>query len=809
MKAVGSMGSALALLATSATVGVWSCRPIVSHQPAEVAQRATSSANVAVRHDYAVVAQMLDRFIAHEMADKDLAAVSIALVDDQQIVWAQGFGWANPGNRTPATAQTVYRVGSVSKLFTDIAIMQLVEQGRLDLDAPVTRYLAGFQPHNPYGKDITLRQLMSHRSGLTREPPVGHYFDPTGPPLARTIASLDRTELVYAPESRVKYSNAAVAVAGYILERTQNEPFAKYLGHAVLEPLDMRHSSFEPTPAVVGNLARGYMWTLDGRVFEAPTFQLGISPAASLYTSVMDLGRFMSALFAGGRGAKGPLLRPATLEQMWTPQFPASAEKNRYGIGFGLSDLEGHRQVGDSGAIYGFATTLRALPDKKIGVVVVTTRDGATAVTRRVADVALKAMLAVHRGQPLYQPELASPVPPDLARRVAGRYVKGEHEVELMESGGKLSLLKLNGGGQPARLHMVGDALITDGRLGYGDKIVLRENAIVLGGEELTRMASHKPEPAPDKWRGLIGEYGWDHDILYVFEKDGRLWTLIEWFELEPIEPVSENEFRFPDRGLYDGERLIFTRDANGRATQVKAGSVVFKRRQIGPEEGAEQLRIQPLRPVDELLHEALASTPPRETGQLRTPDLLDLTRLDPTIKLDIRYATTNNFLSTIFYPLPRAFMQRPAAEAVVRAHRKLRKLGYGLLIHDAYRPWYVTKVFWDATPNDKKIFVADPAKGSRHNRGAAVDLTLYDLKTGRPVQMVGTYDETSDRSYPDYPGGTSLQRWHRKLLRDEMESEGFTVYEAEWWHFDFMDWQQYPIMNLPYDRITAQRGTK
>ena len=80
------------------------------------------------------------------------------------------------------------------------------------------------------------------------------------------------------------------------------------------------------------------------------------------------------------------------------------------------------------------------------------------------------------------------------------------------------------------------------------------------------------------------------------------------------------------------------------------------------------------------------------------------------------------------------------------------------------YRPWYVTKVFWDATPDDKKLFVADPSKGSRHNRGAAVDLTLYDLKTGKPVEMVGTYDETTDRSYPDYPGGTSLQRWHREL---------------------------------------------
>ncbi len=133
-----------------------------------------------------------------------------------------------------------------------------------------------------------------------------------------------------------------------------------------------------------------------------------------------------------------------------------------------------------------------------------------------------------------------------------------------------------------------------------------------------------------------------------------------------------------------------------------------------------------------------------------------------------------------------------------------MKEQGYGLLIHDAYRPWYITKVFWDATPEDKKIFVADPSKGSRHNRGAAVDLTLYDLTTGKPVEVVGTYDETTDRSYPDYPGGTSLQRWHRNLLRDAMEAEGFTVYEAEWWHFDYKDWQQYPILNERFDRIRA-----
>jgi zinc D-Ala-D-Ala dipeptidase len=214
--------------------------------------------------------------------------------------------------------------------------------------------------------------------------------------------------------------------------------------------------------------------------------------------------------------------------------------------------------------------------------------------------------------------------------------------------------------------------------------------------------------------------------------------------------------------------------------------------------------RIAPVRPVEELRREALAATPPVEHGDFRKPDLVELVTLDPTIKLDIRYATANNFLSTPMYSQARAFMQRPAAEAIVRANRELHKLGYGLLIHDAYRPWYVTKMFWDATPADKHQFVADPSTGSRHNRGCAVDLTLYDLKTGRAVEMPSLYDEMSERAYPNYRGGTPEQTRLRELLKSEMEKQGFTVYEFEWWHFDYKDFAKYPIMNIPFEKLLA-----
>jgi zinc D-Ala-D-Ala dipeptidase len=212
--------------------------------------------------------------------------------------------------------------------------------------------------------------------------------------------------------------------------------------------------------------------------------------------------------------------------------------------------------------------------------------------------------------------------------------------------------------------------------------------------------------------------------------------------------------------------------------------------------------RITPLHPIQELRAEALRAQPPHEQGNFRKPDLVELVKLDPTIKLDIRYATTNNFLGTPLYTQARAFLQRPAAEALLRAHHELMTHGYGLIIHDGYRPWYVTKIFWDATPDDKKIFVANPATGSRHNRGCAVDLSLYDLATGKEVKMPSGYDEMSERAYADYPGGTPEERSLRALLRQAMEKQGFTVNPTEWWHFDYKDWKQYPIMNVKFENL-------
>jgi D-alanyl-D-alanine dipeptidase len=324
---------------------------------------------------------------------------------------------------------------------------------------------------------------------------------------------------------------------------------------------------------------------------------------------------------------------------------------------------------------------------------------------------------------------------------------------------------------------------------------------VLSGPSQETSSLLPGPKPADIRadWKPWIGDYGSLKEPRVILERDGHLFLFNQTKQWQ-LNEVSPGSFALPTSTEPDAPLVRFSRQPSGGLALI-TGKMSLDRLDYGID-AKDLARIKPVRPIEDLRKEALAASPPIETGHFRKQELIDLNLLDPSIHLDIRYATSNDFLGTPVYSQARAFLQRPAAEALLRIQQRLRPFGYGLLIHDAYRPWYVTKIFWDATPPEGKIFVADPAQGSRHNRGCAVDLTLYDLASGKPVEMPGTYDEMSPRSFPGYPGGTSLQRWHRDLLRRTMESEGFSVYESEWWHFDYKDWKEYPILNVPFEKL-------
>jgi len=760
------------------------------------------------------VARVLGAFVEHERSTKSIPAISLALVDGRRIVWARGFGWADSSAGVRATAASVYRVGSISKLFTAFGVMQLVEQRALDLDAPIRRYLPDLKPTNRFGGEITLRKLASHRSGLTREAPVGNYFDNTSPSLAATIASLNNTSLESRPGSRTNYSNAGVAVSGYVLERVRGQAFTPYIKRAVLEPLGLEQSAFEVLPSMRANLVKGEMWTMDGRDFAAPTFRLGVGPSANLYSTVLDLGRFVEILIGRGVTPEGRrVLSQATLDAMWTPQLVPRGTRHGFGIGFDVGEIDGRRMVGHAGAIYGFASSLITLPDDSLGVVVISALDATNAVTERIARSAIRLLLDARRGQSLAAIDTTVPITRERALSMMGRYENANATVDLDEFEGRSRLTPGRGGSRGDVRVTSSGGLMIDDPLMYGPAVnILGPDRIAFLGDTLTRhpppearvvpVVTSKPALASAEYAPLIGEYGEDYSILYIREKDGKLNAVIEWFLEYPLERVSQDVYRTPAFGLYASQDVKFHRDARGVPMSVTVGYVSFKRRPLPGDDDRVSFRITPVRPTSELRQVALAASPPSESRQMRRSDLVELRSLDSSIKYDIRYATSNNFMGVPFYTSAHAFLQRPAAEALVRAGAELRKLGYGFLIHDAYRPWYVTKMFWDGTPPDKHIFVADPSQGSRHNRGCAVDLTLYDLKTGAPIRMTGGYDEMSDRSYPQYPGGTSSQRWHRDLLRHAMEAQGFRVYDAEWWHFDYQDWRAYPIGNETFEEL-------
>jgi zinc D-Ala-D-Ala dipeptidase len=183
--------------------------------------------------------------------------------------------------------------------------------------------------------------------------------------------------------------------------------------------------------------------------------------------------------------------------------------------------------------------------------------------------------------------------------------------------------------------------------------------------------------------------------------------------------------------------------------------------------------------------------------------DLVELIALEPTIRLDIRYATAQNFTGRILYDQPRAFLVRVAAEALVRAHRQLKKEGYGLTIFDGYRPLSVTKKLWDATPpGPKRNYVANPKMGSRHNRGCAVDLSLHDLASGKLVAMPSGYDEFTRRAHRDFMDAPADAIANRQRLAHYLEAEGFRGMSNEWWHFDFVGWEKFPILDTPFAEI-------
>jgi len=291
-----------------------------------------------------------------------------------------------------------------------------------------------------------------------------------------------------------------------------------------------------------------------------------------------------------------------------------------------------------------------------------------------------------------------------------------------------------------------------------------------------------------------VGQYGERDAPLTVFERNGVLRVDGRGLKDTALTPLGRGRYR-----IEGGGDLVL------EPAGLRLNGARLPRHDFGARVEA-AIRAAVRADPAALRARALAAEPPVEPTPVKPANLVDLSTLSPTIRFDIRYAGSDNFMGLPLYEHAAAYAQRPAAEALARAAKALEAQGYGVLIHDAYRPWFVTWMFWEATPLESRAFVADPAKGSRHNRGCAIDLTLYDLKTGKPVEMPSRYDEMSGRSYADFIGGTTRQRAMRAMLRDAMVAQGFEIYPEEWWHFDYKDWRSYGIGTRTFTELAKAR---
>ncbi|MGE3172126.1 MAG: serine hydrolase [Planctomycetota bacterium] len=764
--------------------------------PTGLGAQAPPADEAAARAARQQLCRQLEDVVARERADKQLPAVFVALLDvdprtGEEWSWAIARGDAAPAGHTtpavPAAVDSVLRTASLSKPVTATCALLLQQRGAVDLDAPVRRWLPRFLPDEPRAAAITLRMLLQHRSGLSRECPVGHWLDTSSPSLEATVRSLDDTALLFDPDTATSYSSPGYAVVGRVLEVATGQPFEQLAEQLVLGPLGMNDSSFAARPDLLARTARGAMWTRDGRAIPLPTHQFGYGPAANLRSTTGDLLRLARSWFAGATASP---LDAASLQAMHT------ADANGTGLGCYVGDFDGARRIGHSGTAPGTAVELATLPDEGLAVVVAITLDFTNDVAESIAARALRGMRALRRGEPMPPlPPWPVPVGADEALQLAGRYGAGDEWFDLLARGPDLVFDPCIGVASVQRRQ--GDRWTDDDRLVVGRRVLhpVGSERVNDGFSDFERWpAAAPPPPAPAALLPLLGDYGFDHGGLCVYEDGGRLGVLLGWHVRELPEPAGPDRYVFLP-GAYGGEELRFVRDAKGRVTHAVCCNMTLPRR---PDPDPRGFRIRAQRAVAELRQLARQARPPEQPSDLLPSDLVPLAPLSPTLQYDIRYATADNFLGEPVYERAAPMLQRPAAAALLAAHERLRPLGYGLLVHDAYRPWSVTKVFWDATPAELRHFVADPARGSRHNRGCAVDLTLYDLATGAPVEMPSGYDEFTERAYPDWPGGTERQRFFRELLRRTMSACGFTVYEHEWWHFDFRGWERYPVLDQP-----------
>ncbi|MCX6927571.1 MAG: serine hydrolase [Verrucomicrobia bacterium] len=527
----------------------------------------TSSSTPAA--DYSAGFTALEEVIHQQMTDWNIGGIAVALVDDQRLVYWAGFG--------EAKRNSVFRVGSISKLFNAIAVMQQVEAGKLALDAPLPAYVLPLNPF-PGAPDVTLRQILCHRSGLQRESPVGGYFDVSQPGLAATLASLRRCVLVTHPGEKTRYSNVAPSLAGHLVERASGQRFERYQRAHLFDPLGMTSSAWTLARALRERIVVSHMRVADGRGGwkrrPAPLFDLGTLPAGNLFSTADDLARFASALLADGGG----LVKPETLREMWRPQLTQDSEG--FGLGFSVGKFRGHRTISHSGAVYGCSSLLVLLPEEKLAAIVLCNEDVANGRIHHIGDTALSLLLAAKLGEKAPPPVETLPTK-DLVRFV-GHYESQSFWAHLVVCNGRLCG---DISGQPTEFVPAGGLSFT-GHSRIDDGVTVTFERDEQGGisgfkygliQHFTAVPANPPS-LPREWRIFLGSYGPDFIPLVVSERHGHLYAMTENMVDYRLTPMNRHVCALPP-GMYADEQAVFLTDTRGRPHSVNFANMLLRRR--------------------------------------------------------------------------------------------------------------------------------------------------------------------------------------------------------------------------------------
>ncbi|MFN4261052.1 MAG: serine hydrolase [Gemmataceae bacterium] len=357
------------------SIGVWLAGDGTIGLAQEQERTSTSKKRVALaeQEEVASALRILEAWIESQLAYKQLPGLSIGIVHDQELIWAKGYGYADVEKKIPATPRTVYRIASISKLFTSIAILQLRDQGKLHLDDPVAKHLPWFQIKIPHADApaITIRHLLTHTSGLPRESDFPYWNDNQFPTRQQLIDKLPSQEAPYPPETKWKYSNLALSLAGEIVSAVSGKPYEEYVQQHILAPLDMTSSAVGVPQSLRSRLAVGYGRRLpdNTRAIRPFTDLRGINPAGALSSNVEDLAQFAALQFRDGPAGGAQILKGSTLREMQRVHWLMPDWKSGRGLGFHIIHRDAGDLVGHGGWVAGYQSAFYCRPTDKIAVI--------------------------------------------------------------------------------------------------------------------------------------------------------------------------------------------------------------------------------------------------------------------------------------------------------------------------------------------------------------------------------------------------------------------------------------------------------